>query len=462
MKHRNILGELQEEYEMSTTDSIGELPVMFAPENAEDENVLYNFDFEGWESHRSPARYFRLLIGIFFGSTTRRVLPIVTVLGVFSALTSYYNIRACTDGDDPGILLGGFYLPQLELPLTPFELTAPVLGLLLVFRTDAAYNRFSKGSTLAWEITSSLRTSIRRLVAWSGANDRPQKERDAAKELVDASLLLHGWIMGTYLTGAPPDSELKQLMQQERSLQVELLCKALDVEDNGDSSAAEIFGEHESTMITPYLAITALSLGAAQRLPSFTDQELVAFDESLDAINCNLAQCEDLLRTPIPLGYTRSAIRFLWIWLSLLPFALFRTFVNFGGLALPFAMLFIGFIFLSIEDIAIQIEEPFEILPLEMHQKWLMQDVKQTKQLMKWSDCRRSSTCTINGAAATQPKSRRSTVGTESGPNGSVGRRWCRGRSTSHKMIIHRNGVADIKESEREIGVIEQNRFGKK
>lgn len=380
---------------MSTTDSIGELPVMFAPENAEDENVLYNFDFEGWESHRSPARYFRLLIGILFGSTTRRVLPIVTVLGVFSALTSYYNIRACTDGDDPGILLGGFYLPQLELPLTPFELTAPVLGLLLVFRTDAAYNRFSRGSTLAWEITSSLRTSIRRLVAWSGASDRPQKEQDAARDLVNASLLLHGWIMGSYLTGTrldQKDPQLKYTMQGERSLQAELLCKALDAEEDGHSSAADIFGEHESNAITPYLALTAISLGATQRLPSFTDQELVAFDESLDSISCNLAQCEDLLRTPIPLGYTRSAIRFLWIWLSLLPFALFRTFVDFGALALPFAMLFIGFIFLSIEDIAIQIEEPFEILPLEMHQKWLMQDVKQTKRLMTWSSGRRSST----------------------------------------------------------------------
>ena len=30
-------------------------------------------------------------------------------------------------------------------------------------------------------------------------------------------------------------------------------------------------------------------------------------------------------------------------------------------------MLLLGFIFLSIEDIAVQIEEPFAILPLELH-----------------------------------------------------------------------------------------------
>ena len=277
-------------------------------------------------------------------------------------------------------------------------------------RFFSAYNRFSRGSTLAWEITSSLRTAIRRLVAWSGPHDRPQKERDAARDLVDAALLFHGWVMGSYLTGKAPSSpEL-----QEPSMQRELLRKALDAEDEGPGSAADFLGEHAPRGITPYLALTALSLGAARRLPSFTDQELVALDESLDVLNCNLAQCEDLLRTPIPLGYTRSAIRFLWIWLSLLPFALFRTFVDYGALALPCAMLLVGFIFLSIEDIATQIEEPFEILPLDMHQKWLSRDVAQMKRLMEWSSGRDAAK-TANGASTRQPKSRHGAIGKKSG-----------------------------------------------
>ena len=53
-----------------------------------------------------------------------------------------------------------------------------------------------------------------------------------------------------------------------------------------------------------------------------------------------------------------------------------RTFGDFGQntwwadkpqTLLPFTMLLLGFIFLSIEDIAVQIEEPFAILPLELH-----------------------------------------------------------------------------------------------
>ena len=85
-------------------------------------------------------------------------------------------------------------------------------------------------------------------------------------------------------------------------------------------------------------------------------------------------------------------VRFLWIWLSLLPFALANTFSTFGigtwwddrpKPVLMLAMLFIGFIFLSIEDIAVQIKEPFAILPLHLHQKWLLKYAEQIKELMR-------------------------------------------------------------------------------
>ena len=52
---------------------------------------------------------------------------------------------------------------------------------------------------------------------------------------------------------------------------------------------------------------------------------------------------------------------------------------------LAFAMLFVGFVFLSIEDIAVQIEEPFAILPLELHTRWLDRDAEQMKRLVRWS-----------------------------------------------------------------------------
>ena len=46
---------------------------------------------------------------------------------------------------------------------------------------------------------------------------------------------------------------------------------------------------------------------------------------------------------------------------------------------------FIASILLSIEDISVQIEEPFAVLPLDIHHNWLLKDVESSRQLMAWS-----------------------------------------------------------------------------
>eukprot|EP00966_Prymnesium_polylepis_P177607 4113245-Prymnesium_polylepis.1 len=142
------------------------------------------------------------------------------------------------------------------------------------------------------------------------------------------------------------------------------------------------------TSPTPYLGLEALSVAASMRLPSLTDQERIAFDESLASATNDLGKCESFLRTPIPLGYTRYIVRSLWVWLTLLPlrFALTRAFCGFqagtwweGKLDEPWPLVVasVGFVaatFLSIEDIAVQIEEPFAVLPLNFQHEWLKRD----------------------------------------------------------------------------------------
>jgi predicted membrane chloride channel (bestrophin family) len=192
-------------------------------------------------------------------------------------------------------------------------------------------------------------------------------------DLIDGSLLLHGWIMGSYLRG----KALKGVQEAQ------LLRFA---SGRTEERAADV-----KVAMTPYLAITALSLGVSRRLPSLTDQEEVAIDEELGKLTDALGKCEKLLRAPIPLGYTRYSVRFLWLWLSLLPFALASTFAEFDAgtfwadkpqPVLAVAMLFVSFIFLSIEDIAVQIEEPFAILPLIKCHKWLLADVRRMRALV--------------------------------------------------------------------------------
>ena len=164
----------------------------------------------------------------------------------------------------------------------------------------------------------------------------------------------------------------------------------------GRADRLENLAGRGNAIVSPYICFEAIALGVARRLPSLTDQERIAIDDGLMTLNTQLASCEKLISTPIPLGYTRSTVRFLWLWITLLPFALSRTFSDFASgtwwegrplAELPvllFVMLFVSFIFLSIEDIAVQIEEPFAILPLEVQHKCLLLDAEQVQTLERW------------------------------------------------------------------------------
>merc|ERR1712107_498729 len=73
----------------------------------------------------------------------------------------------------------------------------------------------------------------------------------------------------------------------------------------------------------------------------------------------DLGACENIFATPIPLGYTKHTTRFLFLWLLLLPLALQSQL----GYGVVFAQQLLAFGLLGVEDIGIQIEEPFAVLP---------------------------------------------------------------------------------------------------
>jgi predicted membrane chloride channel (bestrophin family) len=84
-------------------------------------------------------------------------------------------------------------------------------------------------------------------------------------------------------------------------------------------------------------------------------------DMNLTAIEDVAGTCERILRTPIPLSYTRHTSRFMILWLSALPFALWEP-LQWGMVP---SCLVISLLTLGVEDIGVLIEEPFSILPLE-------------------------------------------------------------------------------------------------
>ena len=76
--------------------------------------------------------------------------------------------------------------------------------------------------------------------------------------------------------------------------------------------------------------------------------------------------CERIFKSPVPLVYTRLLSRFLTIFLILLPLALWGSLgESWNHWATIPATFGVSFFLFGIEEVGIQVEEPFSILPLE-------------------------------------------------------------------------------------------------
>ncbi|CAK0822403.1 unnamed protein product, partial [Prorocentrum cordatum] len=85
-------------------------------------------------------------------------------------------------------------------------------------------------------------------------------------------------------------------------------------------------------------------------------------DEDLTKFSDYYGMCERIFKTPIPLSYTRLTSRFLFVWMLALPFALYGA-ITPHWIVVPVSTLLAFFLF-AIEEIGVQVEEPFSVLPM--------------------------------------------------------------------------------------------------
>ena len=145
----------------------------------------------------------------------------------------------------------------------------------------------------------------------------------------------------------------------------------------------------------PDCAAQVLSSVAARALPADSQAQLrAAMDANLSAYILDMGGCERIQRTCLPMCYTRHLSRtfsscilgfgyhlgtdasvprtgFMLLWCTFLPFALW----DICGWASPVVEGVLTFLLLGIENVGIQIEEPFHILPMRAYCAGMAADV---------------------------------------------------------------------------------------
>jgi len=238
-------------------------------------------------------------------------------------------------------------LPELTLPLTPFTLLSPSLGLLLVFRTNSSYGRWDEARKF-WGLNINHTRDLNRMAtAWYGHDGIPVDPEKRSEDLRQVSLMTWAFVRSMKRHLSPP-------AQDEADYVAEIKGKL-----SPSQADAMISATHR-----PNRALYDLSV-AIDRLPMHFMRKN-EINKNLSIFEDTLGGSERLLSSPVPLFYTRHTARFLSTWLLLLPLAMYEPFKGSWNHVAEIPAIALASVFLfGIEELATQLEEPFTILPMQ-------------------------------------------------------------------------------------------------
>lgn len=224
----------------------------------------------------------------------------------------------------------------VTIPTTIHTLVGFALGTLLVFRTNTSYDRFWEGRRLWGGIINESRNLARSVTTLCKSD--PELVRSTLRwTMTWPHAAMHGLRGTTSLGPAAAD---------------------LPAEEVAAVMASDHLAVHVANQITSKL-VEARDKGL------ISDVLLAHLDENVQLLIDYLGGCERIKKTPLPFAYMVHIRRALILYCFTLPFAL----VNDFGTGAVVATFLVAYIFFGIEEIGVEIENPFDgdenDLPLE-------------------------------------------------------------------------------------------------
>lgn len=255
------------------------------------------------------------------GSVIPSVLPRTVICGLFGVLVSQLHY------------LG---LP-VSMPVLAGLIPNIVLGLMLVFRTNTAYERFWEGRRLWGNIIIGVRNLSRQI--WVNVLERSAGDR-AEKAAALKMLVAYAVATKLHLRGEQVGNELRDLL----SLPQYTTLKTMN------NPPLEI-----AFWISDYLQ----NQHHQHRL---SIHQLTAMQHLVNQLVEALSGCERILKTPIPLAYAIHLKQLLLLYALALPFQFVADLGWWTGLLVAL----ISFTLFGIEEIGIEIENPFGTDPNDL------------------------------------------------------------------------------------------------
>lgn len=216
---------------------------------------------------------------------------------------------------------------KFHTPVIGHTMIGVALGLLLVFRTNASFDRWWEGRKLLGGIVNRTRDLARQLTAYVPADSR--------SVVLDSTRLLDAFF-----------AVAMQGLRGETDLGV--LGDLLTPEERKKLGPVKA----RASVILSW--VTAHVDGLA-RSGAITEARLLAMDTNLTALVDFHSGCERIARTPIPFAYAQHIKLFVTLWCFSVPFAIVDTMQSYTWVAAAI----LAFALFGIDEIGVEIEDPF-------------------------------------------------------------------------------------------------------
>ena len=248
--------------------------------------------------------------------TVRKLWPAIILMGLLSWLVAYLEL-------DYFDLSQNSALKNTSILHTVIGF---VLSLLLVFRTNTAYDRWWEGRKMWGKLVNDSRNLSVKLNALLPEDDKVSRIYFTNK------IKLFAKVLHTHLTS----ESTKYMLDEEEHPEYDEYLKA----------------QHPPTKIVGKMYVALQKL---ERENVITPQDKMILDENLNGLLDVAGACERIKNTPIPIAYAVFIKKFIFVYVLTLPIGyVFTT----GYFIVPLVMI-IFYVLLSIELIAEEIEDPF-------------------------------------------------------------------------------------------------------
>lgn len=354
---RKIPEEIQAMVE--TLEAVKSLPRILDDQKMEDYNGLAVvcpeskptfrrlFTHDTWKKHIGGStlrRWLRCMSTTPSSVILRAVSKTVLFLATWTAVVSHFIPKFAT-------------MQSLKDQSLPLSLCGNAIGLLLVFRTNQAYNRLEEARDLMEKVIHLSGETVSTLVtSWQpykevSSNERANGSSDDSKEKKSvrtstvASVCRHlaafAWSLRDELRdGETRDDVLRLLLTPE-----------------------------EASWVSSQRSRTLAIHGHLRRMLYNECSEGYLDSNSHFLIEANLKQlsgvatsCERLFTSPIPPTMSRHGLRSMTLWMFALPVVLSVSAISpIVNVAWTSA---IAFVYLGIDELGVQVEQPFRVIPM--------------------------------------------------------------------------------------------------